>query len=996
MDISSSLGKSEKDLRAFMFSRKRLSEFQMLHILDGIATMSRNYQKNQRALLLIILLIVPIFSILIDTTNATKDTDQLEVISPLLQSQMDESSSGDLIPIILQFQKGTTQEEMNELLDTNEMLGLKIKHVFHLIPIVSLYATKEAAQKLSCVPTIKAIVLDVERQITISEPDDNSYHSLNSLGYVHADEILSADKLWEQGYDGTGITVAVVDSGAQGDHPDLEGQIIGFKDLVNQHDDMDPANGINAYDDNGHGTACAWLVAGTGEGNGNDGTYKGMAPGANLLIIKALNDEGSGSDSDIAEGIEFAVDQGADIISISLGGPWEDSNYIEPSVLASQQAVQDGVIVVIAAGNDGPPASTINSPGITEEVITVGSSSGSAGIVAFSSRGPVHRTITNPKGYFAKPDLVAPGYEVFSGRYESADVDEYPITNSSQYGNLYTQWSGTSASAPLIAGLAALLLDKHAALDPLTTKAALMETATDLNQDAMEQGWGLANVTKASERIEQTSEIITLMTPRKYPALPGSSNVLIVGEEREGQNITVISTVNRGALDIETIGNASKYVTIYSNEIDAVVGYSHFGINLDIPKDLPLSEVGHYQGTLNLKSGNDTIAFINLNFSITTFGGRLLVDMAHHEYDDVDDPSAYKYFREYLLEQGIVLSETSTVSIDLSDLTTSEVFMIMDTETAYSSNEIDALHQFVENGGTLIVLSESYNNQTGVASFGIDSYNEILEPYGIQCEKFEIGRGPDDLTGLFYGIDYGGAVEDHPLMEGVRNLYILSGSTLSVDPSVSGAQGLFWYDAEKTHAIVAIAEMGAGNVIVISDGSTLYDDILYDAITGNADNLRLIKNLAGYVIPETPRIYDIEFNNDASSNLTNVTTYVFDDDLSSVTISVIAPNGTEIPGVIGEFLGYKFVASFSLSTGGFYNIIVVAEDEAGHTKIATKTVLIPASTVQGDLFNAVIVSLLGVVLVGVVFVILKKLGVGKNRERAWEVPVASGTPPEIT
>jgi subtilisin family serine protease len=837
------------------------------------------------------------------------------------------------------------------------------------------------------------MTLDAEKKLTLSQPENSNYHSLNNLGYVHPDEILNADDMWAQGFDGTGITVAVIDSGAQGDHPDLEGQIIGFKDFVRQRDDMDPSNGINSYDDNGHGTACAWLVAGTGEGN--DGIYKGIAPGADLLIIKALDQDGAGTDSDIAQAIEFAVDEGADVISISLGGTWTDSAFIDPSVLACQQAVTEGVVVAVAAGNAGPAASTMNSPGITEEVITVGSSSGSAGIVAFSSRGPVHRTITSPRGYYTKPDLVAPGYEVFSGRLVNSNLIEYPISNSSQYGNLYTQWSGTSASTPIIAGLAALLMDKHLALDPLTTKAALMETATDLDQDSMEQGWGLPNVTKASERIEQTGGALTLMAPRKYPTLPGSSNVLIVGEEREGQNVTIISTVNKGSLDIEITGNVSDYVNIYSTEINVNVGYSHFGISLDIPQDLPLSEAGHYQGSVNLKSDDDVIASIEVDFSITAFGGRLLVDMAHHD-EDLDDPSAYKYFREYLLEQGMVLSETSTFSIDISELTTSEVFLIMDTETTYSSNEIDAFHQFVEDGGTLLVLSEFYDNRTNTASFGIDSYNQILEPYGIQCERFEVGRGVDDFTGLFYGVDHKGAVETHPLVEGVENLYILSGSTLSVDPSIAGAQGLFWYDREKTHAIVAIAEAGAGNVIVISDGSTLYDDILYDAITGNADNLRLIRNIAGYVIPETPRIYDIEFNNDAFPSPSNITTYIFDEDLSSVSISVEAPNGSVYTGEIQESLGYKYMSIFKLYSGGFYDITVIAQDEAGNTKTAKKTILITASTVQGDFLNAVIISLLSIVLVGVVIVILKKLGAGKKTERAWEVPVTTGSPPEIT
>jgi serine protease AprX len=967
--------------------KKTLILIQTLPPMDGSAAMSKRYQNNrriQRAVMLAIMLLTPVFTLLVDFSGTEIGPDISEIFSPLLQSRMEQSSSEERIPIILHFQDGTTQEEMSEALGNLNLLGIEIRHIFHRIPVASLYATTETTRLLSELHGLTAIALDTKRQIAISEPNDNQYHSLNSLGYVHPDEILNADDLWAQGYDGSGITVAVIDSGA--DHPDLEDQIIGFKDFVNNRD--------NLYDDNGHGTACAWLVAGTGESSGNDGVYKGMAPGANLLIIKALDEDGSGSDSDIAEAIEYAVDNGADVISVSLGGQWQDSNFVEPSVLVCQDAVNAGVIVVVAAGNDGPAPLTMNSPGITQEVITVGSSSGAAGIVAFSSRGPVYRTISSPIGYYAKPDVVAPGYEVFSGRYEESETIEYPIYNFTQYGNLYTRWSGTSASTPLIAGLAALLLEKHNALTPLQAKAALMETATDLNQDSMEQGWGLANVTGASELIGQTSGVLTLMTPRKYPTLPGSSNVIIVGENREGQNITVISTVNRNSLDIEIIGNASDYVTIYSNEISVNVGYSHFGISLDIPRDLPLSEIGHYQGVVNLKSDSMIIASIEVEFSITSFGGRLLVDMAHHD-EDLDDPSAYKYFREYLLEQGVVLSQTSESSIDISDLTTSEVFMIMDTETPYSSNEIDALHQFVEDGGILIVLSESYNSQTQVASFGIDSYNEILEPYGIQCERFEIGNGPDDFTGLFYGMDHGGAVETHPLVEGVENLYILSGSTLSVNPTVAGAQGLFWYDDEKTHAIVAVAEMEKGSVIVISDGSTLYDDILYDAITGNADNLRLIRNIAGYVIPETPRIYDIEFNNDGYPSPANVTTYVFDDDLESVSISVEAPNGTTISGVIEESLGYKFVSSFKLEVGGFYEITVIAQDEAGNTKTAKKTILVPASTVQGNLFNAVIISLLGIVIVGVVFVILRKLS-GRTDERGWEVPVTTGAPPEIT
>ena len=144
--------------------------------------------------------------------------------------------------------------------------------------------------------------------------------------------------------------------------------------------------------------------------------------------------------------------------------------------------------------------------------------------------------------------------------------------------------------------------------------------------------------------------------------------------------------------------------------------------------------------------------------------------------------------------------------------------MIMDTETAYGSGEIQALHDFVDQGGTLIVLSEYYNETTGQPAFGLEDYNRILEPYGIECLRVGIGVGPAALTGAFYGVDNGGAVESDPLMDGVSNLYVLWGSTLSVDSSVAGAQGLLWRDAAKTQAIVAVAESGEGRVIVISDG----------------------------------------------------------------------------------------------------------------------------------------------------------------------------------
>jgi hypothetical protein len=418
---------------------------------------------------------------------------------------------------------------------------------------------------------------------------------------------------------------------------------------------------------------------------------------------------------------------------------------------------------------------------------------------------------------------------------------------------------------------------------------------------------------------------------------------------------------------------------------------------------LPLSAVGHYTGDLELVSGNTTIASMKLDMWITTFGGRMLDDMSHQSLTDIDTPSEFRYFAQYLREQGIELAEygsaDSPILIDSGGLSAGESFMIMDTETGYTRQEINALHAFVDQGGTLLILSEFYNSTTSTASFAIDSYNEILALYGIQCEPMQIGVGPGG-EGVVYGSDYGGAVNSSPLTDGVKNLYILFGSTLSVNASVSGAKGLVWVDAARNHAIVAAAAHGRGKVIAISDGSTLYDSVLYDAIQKGADNLRLIENIALAVVPEIPRIYEVTFSYHRIGATANITTYVFDQDLDNVSITVMKPDGSNITAPVVESLGYRFDTSFNLTSGGYYRIIVMATDKSGNSRTYQFLELIPVDVVEDVFIQAVIYILLGAVLVGLAYVGALKLGLGrkmgKKLEKGWEVPMEGGeSPPSI-
>lgn len=941
----------------------------------------------------------PVWSGVADSSPQTMTSMSTNLALAISSSQPE-----DIISVVAQFPEGSTPEEMTAAIRLSGLSSVVIRHAFHIIPMVSLYVRSDEVSILSENAMISKLSLDTKRQID-SNPVLVEEATLASSGdnFTHFTDILGVEPMWDMGFNGSGVVVAVLDSGVDNTHLDLQNQIIGFKDLINGLDDMDPAGGIDAYDDNGHGTACAWNVAGDGTASG--GNLTGIAPGASILAVKVLDEDGTGDDSVIALGIEFAMDNGADVISLSLGGEWADGLYdIEPSVQSSKAAIEDGISVVIAAGNSGPQALSINSPGIVEGAITVGSSVDATGVIAFSSVGPVLRTSSEPSGYTAKPDVVAPGYRVVSGLASNANPYEYFPYNRTQFGDNYTLWAGTSASTPMIAGAVAILAQRHLLLTPDEAKTALMATSQDLGLDPMIQGWGIVNITKASELLLSTTRDITIMTPRSFPTLPWSDTVLIIGDDRPPQNITVISTQSVGFVNVTINGNASLFVQA-PDQVSISAGYSHFDIRLDIPEDLPITEIGWYSGTLNLTSNGDIVATLGIDFTITLFGGRLLVDMEHHTSGangDPDYPQYYGYFTEYLRESGVTLSEfgspddLSTSYLDIGTLSGSDIFMIMDTELAYTEEEVSAIHEFVENGGTLFILSEYWDSSTQEASFGIDSYNEILEPFGIQCERRGIGEGLGGL-GLVYDASTGSVAENDTLMEGVDSLYIITGSTLSVNTSVSNARGLFWEDAAKTHAIVATAEYGSGNVIAVSDGSTLYDDILYDAIRQGADNLRLLRNIARAIVPEAPRIYDVILNRGEFGEPANVTAYIFDDDLDVVSMSIIGPAGNNITGVVTESLGYKFTSSFTYTSGGFYSFRVVARDESGDERIFQKVILIPVDAADDVFIQTVIYSLLGVVAVGLAYSGYLKFKPKRKRrpvhvepkEDEWEVPPPS-------
>ncbi|MDK1343270.1 S8 family peptidase [Streptomyces sp. 378] len=286
---------------------------------------------------------------------------------------------------------------------------------------------------------------------------------------------IGAPKAWSAGYDGKGVKIAVLDTGVDGTHADLKGQVIDAKNFSAAPDTTDKV---------GHGTHVAAIAAGTGAKSG--GKYKGVAPGAKILNGKVLDDAGFGNDSEIVAGMEWAAAQGADVVNMSLGGL--DTPAIDPMEAAVNKLSEEkGVLFAIAAGNEGGfGEQTVGSPGSAAAALTVGAVDDEDKLADFSSRGP------GMDGAL-KPDVTAPGVDITAasapGNLIGQDVGEKPAG--------YMTISGTSMATPHVAGAAAILKQQHPEWKYSELKGALTGSTKGGTYTPLQQGSGRVQVDKA-------------------------------------------------------------------------------------------------------------------------------------------------------------------------------------------------------------------------------------------------------------------------------------------------------------------------------------------------------------------------------------------------------------------------------------------------------------------------------------------------------------------
>ena len=352
------------------------------------------------------------------------------------------------------------------------------------------YASGLSANISSNLPLINGFsgLLTTEAIYKLSNNPDIAFISFDTKVYTLLDiavPTIAANFPHDKGYKGEGITIAIIDTGVS-PHEDLvkpNNRIIGFNDIVNRK--------TEPYDDNGHGTHVAGIIA--GNGYSSKGKYIGVAPKSNILVVKALDENGGGSSSDLIQALTFIIETkdlyNTKIINLSLGTPANSSCEKDPLCRAVEKAVSAGITVIVAAGNSGPSEGTILSPGISNKVITVGAvddkktiDTNDDTLADFSSRGPTLDGLN-------KPDILAPG----------VNIESLSNTNKSNYISL----SGTSMSTPMVSGSVALLLNKYGNLHPSEIKEKLIQSCVPLSDNSLNRGAGILNLKSLFEEKEE-------------------------------------------------------------------------------------------------------------------------------------------------------------------------------------------------------------------------------------------------------------------------------------------------------------------------------------------------------------------------------------------------------------------------------------------------------------------------------------------------------------
>lgn len=488
----------------------------------------------------------------------------------------DKSAKKEIIVSELKAQSQEIQADVMAILEAEKLNG-NVESINNLwiANSISCKASRDVIYKLSSHPDVEIIGYDKVFQVISPEQMKEVEMSHSAMRGPAAHIVtVNADDVWNQGYTGKNIIVAVLDSGTNTQHVDLKDHL--WEGYVDTDNDGTPdklvngwnfiANNDNITDDYGHGTHCAGIVC----GDGTSGTSTGVAPDATLMTVKTIGQAGGGSVSAMISGVQFAVENGADVLSLSLGYKNSQLTTAQKEEIRAtfDNVLTAGVVVCSAVGNDG---TTIGAPynvdypaacpapwshpdqtlkGGLSSVIAVGGSD----LIGQSSQGPSTWEDTEYNEYaynsgasmgLIRPDISAPGNMIISTNH---------LVN-----NEYKLMSGTSQATPCVAGVIALMLEKNSSLTPAQISQIIEESAVDKpasKNNVVGSGRvdALAAVNTVTEGTRNPFVRLTSFTPQT--TTPGQTVSVSLTFKNEGKGSSASATSTAISLDND------PYVTI--------------------------------------------------------------------------------------------------------------------------------------------------------------------------------------------------------------------------------------------------------------------------------------------------------------------------------------------------------------------------------------------------------------------------------------------------
>ncbi|MHA1330589.1 MAG: S8 family serine peptidase, partial [Candidatus Hodarchaeales archaeon] len=525
--------------------------------------------------------------------------------------------------------------------------------------------------------------------------------------YISPGEIIEAPKLWSQELIGTGVEIAIIDSGIDDTHSDFDNRIKYQESFVKESYGFSYSEGHS--DEHGHGTHVAGIAA------GSSSSYPGIAPNATLINLKTADMTGHSTAEAFLAAVDKAIDLKVDIISISLGfstsSPWSSYDILSKAV---DEAVQSGIVVVVAAGNEGDQSdyATINSPASGKEVITVGASNGSSDIANFSSHGP-------SADFKMDPDVVAPGVRIYAP-LATGSVLEYAYNAiSGVYIHDYISLSGTSMAAPVVSGAVALLKQAFPDARPEALRAALQESAKPINNSISSyyQGNGLINVNDAYELLQSKKETsgYDIISSEPRDSIELTERVAFPGDQA---TLTIpFVTGMAGDVYFQTTGQISSMIEFDTSTV-SLIGPDYFEKTLDISVPFNIAP-GTYSGNLEY-TFNSVSHSIALELTINQPETKIYWDSY---YTGKDDSPYYNY---RILDNQL----SKNLRFDINEfnepltwvnLSNQNILVLTDLEHALSSKELAIITRFHETNGSILLVSSAY------PLFNPDPYIQIAE-----------------------------------------------------------------------------------------------------------------------------------------------------------------------------------------------------------------------------------------------------------------------------